>query len=70
MGLDVEALDEFHQYFCIPCMAYCGGSGASFIGDQRRNTASYDPEENVLMAIPSWVEEGVAPDTFTGTLYR
>ncbi|XPS72599.1 Feruloyl esterase [Ascochyta lentis] len=71
MSLDPEALDEFYRYFRISGMAHCGGGpGASFIGNQRRNNASLDPEENVLTAIVRWVEEGIAPDTITGTAYR
>ena len=47
-----------------------GGPGAANIGNQRANTASLDPEENVLMAMVRWVEEGVAPDTITGTAFK
>jgi hypothetical protein len=71
MAMNSEALDEFYRYFRISGMAHCGGGpGASFIGNQRRNTASLDPQENVLMAIVRWVEEGIAPDTITGTAFR
>jgi hypothetical protein len=70
MGLESEALDEFYRYFRISGMAHCGdGPGATFIGNQERSVASLDPNENALMAIVRWVEEGVAPETITGTAY-
>ncbi|KAK9482559.1 putative Feruloyl esterase b [Lipomyces starkeyi] len=62
-------LDDFYRYFRIS-VAHCGGGpSAVFIGNSARNTASRDPNENVLMAIVRWVEEGVAPDTILGTAY-
>ncbi|KAJ4314235.1 hypothetical protein N0V94_006543 [Neodidymelliopsis sp. IMI 364377] len=71
VAINSEDLDEFYRYFRISGMAHCGGGpGASFIGNQRRNSASLDPQENVLMAAVRWVEEGIAPDTITGTAYR
>ncbi|KAF2187891.1 tannase and feruloyl esterase [Zopfia rhizophila CBS 207.26] len=70
MGLAPQELDEFYRYFRISGMAHCGGGpGASFIGNGPRSVASYDPNENVLMAMVRWVEEGIAPDTITGTAY-
>ena len=71
MGLAPASLDEFYRYFRISGMAHCGGGpGATFIGNQRRNTASLSPEENVLMATVRWVEEGIAPDTILGAAFR
>ncbi|KAF2621936.1 tannase and feruloyl esterase [Macroventuria anomochaeta] len=71
MNLDSKALDEFYEYFRISGMVHCGGGPrATFIGNQRRNTASLDPEENVLTAIVRWVEESIAPETITGTAYK
>ncbi|KAI9149950.1 putative feruloyl esterase b protein [Paramyrothecium foliicola] len=70
MGLSPQQLDEWYRFFRVSGLAHCsGGSGASFIGNQRRNSASLNPDENVLMAIVRWVEEGIAPDTITGTAY-
>ncbi|KAF2845817.1 tannase and feruloyl esterase [Plenodomus tracheiphilus IPT5] len=70
MGLRPQELDDFYRYFRISGMAHCGGGpGASFIGNSRRNTASLSPKENVLLATIRWVEEGVAPDTITGTAF-
>jgi feruloyl esterase len=28
-----------------------------------------DPDENVLMAMVRWIEEGIAPETITGTAF-
>ncbi|KAI1370135.1 Tannase/feruloyl esterase, partial [Hypoxylon crocopeplum] len=70
MGLEPEKLDEFYRYFRISGMAHCGGGpGATFIGNQPRNVASLDPNENVLMAMVRWVEADIAPDTILGTAY-
>lgn len=70
MGLAPEELDEFYRFFRISGMAHCrGGPGASFIGNVKSSAASLEPEENVLMAMVRWVEEGVAPETVTGTAY-
>lgn len=70
MGLEPKKLDDFYRYFRISGMAHCGGGpGATYIGNQRRNTASLRPEENVLMATVKWVEEGIAPDTILGTAF-
>jgi len=65
-------LDDFYRFFRISGMAHCGGGpGASRIGNQARNSAgSLDPEDNVLMAMVSWVEEGVAPEVVVGTRYK
>ncbi|KAH7333045.1 Tannase/feruloyl esterase [Rhexocercosporidium sp. MPI-PUGE-AT-0058] len=70
MRLDSAALDDFYRFFRISGMSHCGGGpGATHIGNVAWNVASMDPEENVLMAIVRWVEEGIAPDTVTGTAY-
>lgn len=70
MGLELAALDDFYRYFRISGMAHCGGGpGATFIGNQAQSVSTLNPDENVLMAIVRWVEEGEAPDTITGTAY-
>lgn len=67
LSLDPEALDEFYRYFRISKMAqFRGVPGATFIGNQRRSTASLDSEDNVLKTIARWVEEGTVSDTITG----
>lgn len=70
MSLAPAQLDEFYRFFRISGMGHCsGGPGAYHIGNQAGNSASLDPEENVLMAMVRWVEQGMAPDTITGTAY-
>lgn len=65
-----QQLDSFYRYFRISGMQHCGGGpGAHAIGNQRRNFASFDPQENVLTALVRWVEEGIAPETITGTAF-
>jgi feruloyl esterase len=71
MGQSPTQLDDFYRFFRILGMSHCsGGPGASLIGNQARNSASLDPEENVLMAMVRWVEQGIAPEAVVGTRYR
>lgn len=71
MGLAPAQLDDFYRLFRVSGMGHCGGGyGASAIGNQRANAASLDdPDQNVLLAMVRWVEDGVAPDTITGTAF-
>ncbi|TDZ41479.1 putative feruloyl esterase B-2 [Colletotrichum trifolii] len=70
MGAGPAALDEFYRLFRISGMAHCGGGpGAAFIGNQAQSVAELDPENNVLMAVVRWVEEGAAPEFVRGTAY-
>lgn len=51
-----------------------GGYGANSFGavEQASNSnppLSNDPEHNILSAIVRWVEEGIAPETFTAAYY-
>ncbi|SPQ26559.1 f3fddecd-5a43-4800-8eb1-10b872931a79 [Thermothielavioides terrestris] len=70
MSLPSSALDDFYRFFRISGMGHCsGGPGAVFIGNQRANTASLDPDQNVLTAVVRWVEQGKAPDAILGTAF-
>lgn len=70
MGLNSSQLDDFYRFFRIGGMGHCvSGSGATFIGQGIDNTATTDPEGNVLTAVVRWVEEGIPPDTILGTAY-
>ena len=70
MGLAEAELDDFYRFFRISGMGHCaGGSGAGAIGNRLQNSASDDPEENVLMAMVQWVEEGKAPDAIIGSRF-
>lgn len=70
MNLPSTALDNFYRFFRISGMGHCGtGPGATFIGNTAAALASLDPSENVLTAMVRWIEEGVAPETTTGTKF-
>lgn len=70
MGLGTAEMDEFYRYFRVSGMAHCErGTGAHAIGNRISNFVSFDPDENVLMAMVRWVEEGVAPETITGARF-
>lgn len=71
MGLPTEELDDFYRFFRISGMSHCtGGDGAHAIGNEQGNMESLDPDENALMAMVRWVEEGVAPTTLIGTKWK
>lgn len=46
-----------------------GGDGAFMIGNQLETVTSTDPQNNVLMRMVDWVENGNAPETITGMKY-
>ncbi|KAM5344441.1 hypothetical protein ACJ41O_012977 [Fusarium nematophilum] len=70
MGLKNTELDKFYRYFRVSGCGHCsGGDGASRIGNKLNNLGGMDADNNVLLAIVRWVEEGVAPETITGTRF-
>lgn len=70
MGLPPSSLDEFYRFFTISGMGHCGGGdGAYGIGQGIETFAGVDPEDNVLMAMVRWVEEGVPPETVRGAKF-
>jgi feruloyl esterase len=70
MGLNSSALDNFYRFFRISGMGHCqGGDGAHFIGNQLASVSTMDPQNNVLLRIVDWVENGNAPETVTGTKF-
>lgn len=65
-------MDEFIRFFRISGMFHCNsGPGAWVVGQQGGSSAqgSFDRESNVLAALVDWVEQGVAPETITGTKF-
>jgi feruloyl esterase len=46
-----------------------GGDGAHMIGQTGAETTTLDPQDNVLVRMIDWVENGNAPETVTGTKY-
>ncbi|KAL3470756.1 putative feruloyl esterase B [Aspergillus californicus] len=70
MGLSSSELDEFYRFFQISGMGHCsGGDGAYGIGNQAETESGTDPEDNVLMAMVRWVEEGIPPETVRGAKF-
>jgi feruloyl esterase len=70
MGLNSSALDSFYRFFRISGMGHCqGGDGAHVIGNQLASVSTMDPQNNVLLRIVDWVENGNAPETVTGTKF-
>lgn len=70
MGLSPTQLDEFYRFFRMSGTGHCdGGSGAHAFGQAGDEVNSYDPSENILMAIVDWVENDNAPETLTGTKF-
>jgi feruloyl esterase len=70
MGLSSSELDDFYRFFTVSGTGHCGGGdGAHAIGQGSDEVYSYDPKENVLMALVDWVEKGNAPETLIGTKF-
>ncbi|OJJ05538.1 hypothetical protein ASPVEDRAFT_138093 [Aspergillus versicolor CBS 583.65] len=70
MNLSSSELDHFYRLFEIGGMGHCsGGSGAWYIGQPGYNPISSSPDQNALMALVQWVEEGVGPETIFGTKF-
>ena len=71
MGASSSQLDEFYRYFRISGLAHCdGGPGASSLGQSAASPPGGDGvEDNVLMRIVEWVEEGEALDTLRGAKF-
>ncbi|KAJ6472691.1 tannase and feruloyl esterase [Mycena vitilis] len=67
--LSTANLDEFYRLFLVPGMDHCmDGPGAANFGqlpgaEPPLNASSH----NIVLAMVDWVENGVAPDTITGT---
>ncbi|EPQ56994.1 feruloyl esterase-like protein [Gloeophyllum trabeum ATCC 11539] len=69
-------IDDYYRLFTVPGMQHWyGGYGANAFGGAGQAAAatpplSSDPVHNVVSAIVSWVEEGVAPDYFIAAYYQ
>jgi hypothetical protein len=66
-----SSISPFYRLFMAPGMEHCGrGPGANAIGGVfGLPTPKHDPAHDVVAAIAHWVEDGVAPDSLTATLY-
>ncbi|KAJ7135907.1 tannase and feruloyl esterase [Mycena epipterygia] len=66
--LDMPSLDAFYRLFLVPGMGHCsGGPGAPNFGQMGGTNAVNASSNNLLLALVDWVEDGVAPDTITGS---
>jgi hypothetical protein len=60
---------DFYRVFMVPGMAHCsGGAGPNAFGNGT-NGPVIDAEHDVLKALESWVEHGVAPKKIIATHY-
>lgn len=67
MGLASSDLDSFLRYFRISGMSHCrGGPGATDIGNFYYGRANPTAEDNVLLAVMAWTENGTAPEYIRG----
>ncbi|KAI5887136.1 tannase and feruloyl esterase [Schizophyllum commune H4-8] len=66
MNKQPAELDDFYRFFPISGMSHCiDGQGAYRIGNVA-GAAGMSADENVLMSMVRWVEEGVAPEVVRG----
>ena len=66
------------EYLCLPFLllfadlesGHCGGGvGAHAMGQTLAEVSTLNPQNNVLLRMVDWVENGNAPVTVTGTKY-
>lgn len=72
MQLPSSDLDDFYRFFRVSGMDHCsGGVGAWGIGQNAAvlTGAEQTAQNNVLLRIVDWVENGEAPETVTGYKY-
>ncbi|TFK53657.1 feruloyl esterase-like protein [Heliocybe sulcata] len=70
-------IDDYYRLFTVPGMQHwsVNGYGANAFGGASQAAGgtpplSYDPVHNVVSAVVSWVEDGVAPDYFIAAYYQ
>jgi len=70
MGKSPAELDHFYRYFRVSGAGHCtGGTGAWQIGQTTSGTSKLTSEDNILMRMVDWVENGNAPETVRGTKF-
>ncbi|KAH8669157.1 feruloyl esterase B [Xylariales sp. PMI_506] len=68
MDIPPSEIDEFYRFFPIGGMGHCGtGTGAWYIGQSAGTYLASEPENNLLLALVDWVENGVAPEYVRGS---
>ena len=59
----LEQTQDFFRFFLIPGMAHCGGGpGLNNFGQRLTLNDKQDARHNILSALMSWVENGIAPE--------
>jgi feruloyl esterase len=70
LNASVAELDEFYRYFRASGVDHCGGGpGAWVMGQGAGAKTSDNPDDNLLLRIVQWVEEGDAPEFVRGTKF-
>lgn len=61
-----EATGDFYRLFMMPAQGHCAGDGVgpSNFGQENALAVSDDADHDVVTALQSWVEKGVAPRKF------
>ncbi|KAG6828122.1 hypothetical protein H0H87_002829 [Tephrocybe sp. NHM501043] len=66
--LGIPSLDPFYRLFLIPGMQHCvSGPGAGNFGQAGIATNAVNASTHNVLAMVDWVEQGIPPDTITGT---
>jgi feruloyl esterase len=70
LNASVAELDDFYRYFRASGVGHCsGGPGANYMGQTGGTAASDHPNDNMLMRMVAWVENGEAPEFVRGTKF-
>lgn len=68
MGLSTGDMDSFYRYFKVSGMDHCAnGPGAWRIGQTALGSTQFTSQDNVLMRMVDWVENGAGPESIRGT---
>ncbi|CAI6339933.1 unnamed protein product [Periconia digitata] len=75
LDLSLEQMHDFYRLFYVPGMGHCaGGVGAWSIGQPNVNRPPGEQfnntDNNILLALVDWVEEGNAPQALVGTKFK
>jgi len=62
--------DEFVRLFMVPGLHHCtGGPGPNNFGGRGQFVAKDDAENDIVIALDRWVEQGIAPDRLIATKF-
>lgn len=59
--------EKFYRLFMVPGMGHCGGGAGPNNFGQNPPAVKANPEVDVLSALETWVDGGVAPEEFIGS---